>query len=700
MPTEILASVVSHRKPYRGDGGLTFVPKLATDPPVSEAQRRLMWAVASGHSHSNIPQSVGKEFAEADPGGHLPARAKDLAPEEFGLIKRALVAMGRFFSEEAEEPEHQGEDADPPKGRAASVAFVAKDGRTLFIRRADDAADPHGGKWCWPGGQAEEGEAFDAAARREALEEAGPDCSFDGMRELHRARTERGWDHVTYTVPVDEPFEPTLSDECADHRWAYPDEAPEPLHPGCRATIDAVMVKGAEDAWSPEARAAAVEARKHHSRMAKLHRERSESKELGGQAQGWHRRAALLHEEAGQAHEKGSSLREKLSKNANSASQGLKIGGKDAAAPPGKLSTTTEKEIGSETYREDMPESAFLQPSQRKYPVKEERDGEYKYTRNLLLAAARRARLQGREDLARRADAIRVREFPGTEDADPVRINLGGGRTGRINGDTPLEPAPGGWLRQVINAGSEMPANMKSQNVKPEQLRRSPIANVVHDAAVDWSRFRPRSRRERLQLAMDRALPALRLEQGAGYAFDRASDRRYDDDGRLHVRDSNLTKANICPYMGAEIPNYEKLGLDPNRKYMLLRDPAELEKAVKTANGLPLLDQHRPATAEDHPQELTVGATGTNARWEPPYIKNDLAIWPEYASRAVEDGSQRELSAGYAYTADMTPGTYQGIRYDGVMRNIKFNHVALVNEGRAGKDVSVADAMPSVWSRF
>jgi hypothetical protein len=64
--------------------------------------------------------------------------------------------------------------------------------------------------------------------------------------------------------------------------------------------------------------------------------------------------------------------------------------------------------------REDMPSDVFLEPGARKYPVKSKVDGEWKYSRNLLLAAAREARMHGHEDLARRADAIRGREFGST----------------------------------------------------------------------------------------------------------------------------------------------------------------------------------------------------------------------------------------------------------------------------------------------
>jgi hypothetical protein len=46
-------------------------------PAVSEAQRRLMFAAASKKGGvGGVPQSVGKEFAEADKGGKLPEKKK------------------------------------------------------------------------------------------------------------------------------------------------------------------------------------------------------------------------------------------------------------------------------------------------------------------------------------------------------------------------------------------------------------------------------------------------------------------------------------------------------------------------------------------------------------------------------------------------------------------------------------------------
>jgi len=174
-------------------------------------------------------------------------------------------------------------------------------------------------------------------------------------------------------------------------------------------------------------------------------------------------------------------------------------------------------------------------------------------------------------------------------------------------------------------------------------------------------------------------------------AFDRSM-RRYDEDKRLHVDGCRISKANVCPYMGREIPEYTTLGLDPDRIYYLYRDPAELEAAVATYERIPLMMRHVAVSADQPQKFLTVG-TVSNIRFSYPYLVADLSVWDAEAITLIESGAQRELSCGYRYKADMTPGTSpEGEKYDGVMRRLRGNHVALVEAGRAGPDVLVADS--------
>jgi hypothetical protein len=181
-------------------------------------------------------------------------------------------------------------------------------------------------------------------------------------------------------------------------------------------------------------------------------------------------------------------------------------------------------------------------------------------------------------------------------------------------------------------------------------------------------------------------------------AYDRSL-RSKDIDGRLHIEICNISKATVNPYWGREIPDYEKLGLHPNQLYQLYRDPKELDKAASTFNNLPLLIKHVPISAEEPEIELVVGTTGSATKFEYPYLKSSLAVWTQEAIDLIESGEREQLSPGYRYTADMSPGiSPDGLHYDGVMRNIVGNHVAIVPVGRTGPDVVVPDELPTELS--
>jgi len=176
-------------------------------------------------------------------------------------------------------------------------------------------------------------------------------------------------------------------------------------------------------------------------------------------------------------------------------------------------------------------------------------------------------------------------------------------------------------------------------------------------------------------------------------AYDRSL-RRYDKEGRLHVELTPISKANICPYFGREIPHGDLLGLEPDRIYQMFRAPEELAKGAQSSNNIQLLEIHIGVTARDPKKQHIVGSTGTDAIFDAPYLKNSLVVWDKTAIDLIESDRKKELSCSYSYTPDMTPGTYLGMKYDGVMRDIAFNHVALVEDGRAGADVLVEDSLP------
>jgi hypothetical protein len=173
-----------------------------------------------------------------------------------------------------------------------------------------------------------------------------------------------------------------------------------------------------------------------------------------------------------------------------------------------------------------------------------------------------------------------------------------------------------------------------------------------------------------------------RLSEGRIVVLDAASARHIDENGYLHVSGNALTRDQVAPYYGAELPPHE--GLEPDRIYYAYRPGEELRKSLDTYNGVPLLIQHEFDSADEPLKELRVGSIGTNAQWDEPFLRNDLTVWDKSAIEKIMDGSLRELSCGYTFSPEWKPGkTADGIDYDLVMRDIKCNHVALVERGRA-----------------
>ncbi len=168
--------------------------------------------------------------------------------------------------------------------------------------------------------------------------------------------------------------------------------------------------------------------------------------------------------------------------------------------------------------------------------------------------------------------------------------------------------------------------------------------------------------------------------------------RHYDENGFLHVDLCNITKEQVAPYYGREIPGWQELGLIPDKIYYGYRPFEEIKKAADTFNNLPLLSEHVEDGADKKNQHLRVGSLGTNAEAQEPYLTNSLAVYDEKAIKAIESEEKKELSSAYRYDPVFKPGFFDGQKYDFRMENIRGNHVALVKEGRAGSDVVVADS--------
>lgn len=179
------------------------------------------------------------------------------------------------------------------------------------------------------------------------------------------------------------------------------------------------------------------------------------------------------------------------------------------------------------------------------------------------------------------------------------------------------------------------------------------------------------------------------------FAYDRSA-RSVDQNGYMMVKDCPISKAQVRDYYGHEIPGHDEFGLDPSRVYGVLCPAEELAKAAPTFALIPLQLHHQVDSAEEPQVDKRVGTTGENVFFDPDkgYLRATLQVTHKMGIDAIETGEAAEISAAYSYVPVKSSGTFNGKPYQFVMTDIKGNHVALVEVGRAGPDVRVLDAAP------
>ena len=165
--------------------------------------------------------------------------------------------------------------------------------------------------------------------------------------------------------------------------------------------------------------------------------------------------------------------------------------------------------------------------------------------------------------------------------------------------------------------------------------------------------------------------------------------RKIDENGYLLVENNPLTKEGVFPYSGAQI------GLDPPDKIFKVYRPAEeLKKAetLKSFELVPFINEHAMLGDYGVPAESkgVLGVVGQNVKFNAPYLTADIKIFGNKMKDLLERG-KNNISAGYSFDLDNTSGNFNGENYDCIQRNIRCNHIALVQEGRCGKDVRVLD---------
>lgn len=169
------------------------------------------------------------------------------------------------------------------------------------------------------------------------------------------------------------------------------------------------------------------------------------------------------------------------------------------------------------------------------------------------------------------------------------------------------------------------------------------------------------------------------------------SQRQITPEGYL-VAPARIARTGIQEYRAKEL-GIDKRGM-PAAKIVRLYRPAEevfAPPTIASFDGAPITVGH-PAGGVDAKtwKKLAVGEARDVAA-DGQFLAAKLTVRDKAAIDDVVNGKS-QLSCGYEFDLDMTPGTTaDGQAYDGVQRNISGNHIAIVDAGRAGPGVRIAD---------
>lgn len=117
-----------------------------------------------------------------------------------------------------------------------------------------------------------------------------------------------------------------------------------------------------------------------------------------------------------------------------------------------------------------------------------------------------------------------------------------------------------------------------------------------------------------------------------------------------------------------------------------LRPPEEVfdPASLKSLALVPVTNDHPPELLDsENLKRYQVGNVGDSVAREGLLVRAPVVVQDASAVAAVLSGKQ-QLSCGYEADLDETPGVYDGVPYDAIQRRIRYNHLALVDLGRAG----------------
>lgn len=125
-----------------------------------------------------------------------------------------------------------------------------------------------------------------------------------------------------------------------------------------------------------------------------------------------------------------------------------------------------------------------------------------------------------------------------------------------------------------------------------------------------------------------------------------------------------------------------------------LRHPDDVWNAdsIASMEMIPVTNDHPSAEIvnSENANRLAIGYTGETIKRDGEFVLANLVITHKDGVEAATKFGRKELSLGYHVDVTDEEGVYKGEPYDARQRNIRYNHLALVDTARAGPEARLA----------
>ncbi|MDO9795667.1 DUF2213 domain-containing protein [Glaesserella parasuis] len=175
--------------------------------------------------------------------------------------------------------------------------------------------------------------------------------------------------------------------------------------------------------------------------------------------------------------------------------------------------------------------------------------------------------------------------------------------------------------------------------------------------------------------------------------------KEVDTNGWFEVKDNPLSKEGVFLYRGNQIilPDGSRAS-ETDDLIPVYRPADELSnpEAIDSFKLVPWVDEHTMLGSEElglTPAERkgVSGVVGEDVYFKDGVLYGNIKAFSENLARKIENG-KKELSLGYRCSYERSSGEWNGQKYDYIQRNLRGNHLALVDKGRMGAEVRVMDS--------